>query len=58
MPECHTGENLADKLKSTVFEFGLDGKVVTTVHNNAMNMNCAGEKMCLRVLLVSVLTND
>lgn len=44
MPERHTGENLAENLKSTVSEFKLDGKISTTVHDNARNMICASEK--------------
>ncbi|CAG2204924.1 unnamed protein product [Mytilus edulis] len=44
MPERHTGENLAERLKSTISEFELDGKIVSSVHDNARNMNCASEK--------------
>lgn len=44
MPERHTGENLAAKLKDCVSEFGLDGKVYTCVHDNARNIQCAGDK--------------
>lgn len=44
MPEWHTGENLANKLKSAVSEFNLDGKVSTVVHDNTSNTNSAGEK--------------
>lgn len=44
MPERHTGENPANKLKSAVAEFNLDGKVSTVVHDNARNMNSVGKK--------------
>ncbi|XP_063399690.1 E3 SUMO-protein ligase ZBED1-like [Mytilus trossulus] len=44
MPERHTGENLSERLKSTISEFELDGKIVSSVHDNARNMNCASEK--------------
>ena len=44
MPERHTGENLANKLKSAVSECNLDGKVSTVVHDNARNKNSVGEK--------------
>ena len=45
MPERHTGENLANRLKDSVREFNLKGKVDTCVHDNARNMDCAGN-MC------------
>ena len=44
MPERHTGENLAIKLTNCVSEFGLDNKIGTCVHDNARNMECAGDK--------------
>ena len=44
MPERHNGENIANKLRSIVFEFDLDGKIDTCVHDNARNMECAGNK--------------
>lgn len=44
MPERHTGENIANKLKDCVEEFGLTGKIETCVHDNARNMECAGDK--------------
>ena len=44
MPERHTGENLANELKSAVAEFNLDGKVSTVVHDNARKMNSVGKK--------------
>ncbi|CAC5362846.1 unnamed protein product [Mytilus coruscus] len=44
MHERHTGENLSERLKSTDSEFELDGKIVSSVHDNARNMNCASEK--------------
>ncbi|CAC5419952.1 unnamed protein product [Mytilus coruscus] len=44
MPEHHTGENLSERLKSTVSEFELDGKIVSSVHDNARNVNFASEK--------------
>lgn len=44
MPERHTGENLANKLKDCVSEFGLDGKIEMCVHDNARNIQSAGEK--------------
>lgn len=44
MPERHTGENIAKKLKDCVEEFGLTGKIETCVHDNARNMECAGDK--------------
>ena len=34
MPECHTGENIAERLKTTVKEFHLENKVITCVHDN------------------------
>ncbi|CAG2202961.1 unnamed protein product [Mytilus edulis] len=46
MPERHTGDNIANKLQSIVSEFELDGKIDTCVHDNARNMECAGNK-CL-----------
>ena len=42
MPERHTGENLATRLTDCVEEFNLQGKVETCVHDNARNMECAG----------------
>ncbi|XP_052278728.1 E3 SUMO-protein ligase ZBED1-like [Dreissena polymorpha] len=44
MPERHTGENLANRLTDCVSEFGLGGKIDTCVHDNARNMECAGDK--------------
>ncbi|XP_052221657.1 zinc finger BED domain-containing protein 4-like [Dreissena polymorpha] len=41
MPERHTVENLAHRLKDCVTEFSLDGKVDTCVHDNARNIECA-----------------
>jgi hypothetical protein len=38
MPERHTSDNLADKLKSIVSEFHLCGKITDVVHDNARNM--------------------
>ena len=38
MPERHTGENIAAKLKSCVSEFGVDQKVSTVVCDNARNI--------------------
>ena len=43
MPERHTGMNLAEKLKDCIFEFDLNDKIITMVHDNARNMECAGE---------------
>ena len=45
MPERHTGENIAAKLKSCVSEFGVDQKVSTVVRDNARNME-NGLSMC------------
>ena len=45
MPERHTGENLASRLKDCVQEFHIEGKVETCVHDNARNMEAAGN-MC------------
>jgi hypothetical protein len=45
MPERHTGENLAIRLKDCVDEFGLKGRVVACVHDNARNMDLAG-RLC------------
>jgi len=45
MLERHTGENLANRLKDSVREFNLEGKVDTCVYDNARNMDCAGN-MC------------
>lgn len=44
MPEKHTGENLAKRLKDTVDEFGLTGKIESCVHDNARNMENAGSR--------------
>ena len=44
MPERHTADNLADKLKSIVSEFHLCGKITDVVHDNARNMVSAGNK--------------
>jgi hypothetical protein len=44
IPERHTGEYLANKLKSAVAEFNLDGIVSTVVHANARKMNSVGKK--------------
>jgi hypothetical protein len=44
IPERHTGEYLANKLKSAVAEFNLDGIVSTVVHDNARKMNSVGKK--------------
>ena len=38
MPERHTRENIASRLKDCVSEFGLDRKI----SDNARNMECAG----------------
>ena len=38
VPERHTGENIAAKLKSCVSEFGVNQKVSTVVRDNASNM--------------------
>ena len=43
MPETHTRMNLAEKLKDCIFEFDLNDKIITMVHDNARNMECAGE---------------
>ena len=45
MPERHTGENIANRLKDCVEEFSVEGKVETCVHDNARNMESAGN-MC------------
>ena len=45
MPERHTGENIANRLKDCVEEFRVEGKVETCVHDNARNMESAGN-MC------------
>jgi hypothetical protein len=37
-------KNAANKLKSAVAEFNLDGKVSTVVHDNARNMSSVGKK--------------
>ena len=39
MPERHTGENIANKLRSIVSEFDLDGKIDTCVHDSCRT-NC------------------
>ncbi|XP_060605586.1 zinc finger BED domain-containing protein 4-like [Ruditapes philippinarum] len=44
MQERHTGENLANKLKDCVSEFGLENKIGSIVHDNARNMQSASEK--------------
>ena len=44
MPERHTADNIADKLKSIVSEFHLCGKITDVVHDNARNMVSAGNK--------------
>ena len=44
IPERHTGEYIANKLKSAVAEFNLDGIVSTVVHDNARKMNSVGKK--------------
>jgi hypothetical protein len=44
MPERHTGENIANKLRSILSEFDIDGKIDTCVHDNTRNMECAGNK--------------
>jgi len=41
MPERHTGENLAIRLKDCVDEFGLKGRVEACVHDNARNIDLA-----------------
>ncbi|CAC5384340.1 unnamed protein product [Mytilus coruscus] len=51
MPERHAGENLSERLKSTISEFELDGKIVSSVHDNASekcdfdDMRCFGHTM-------------
>lgn len=41
MEERHSAANLADYLKTSVEQWGLDGKVVACVHDNASNMIAA-----------------
>ena len=41
MPERHTGENLAIRLKDCVDEFGRKGRVEACVHDNARNIDFA-----------------
>jgi len=43
MPERHTGKNLANRLKECVSEFELTGKINACVHDNARNMEAAGD---------------
>ena len=43
MPERHTGVNLAARLHACVSEYGLDNKIEACVHDNARNMECAGD---------------
>ena len=38
IPERHTADNIADKLKSIVSEFHLCGEITDVVHDNARNM--------------------
>ena len=45
MPERHTGENIATKLKSCVSKFGVNQKVSMVVRDNARNME-NGLSMC------------
>lgn len=45
MPERHTAENIATRLKNSFSEFQLDKKVKACVHDNARNMEKAGT-MC------------
>ena len=42
MPERHTGENIADRLKTATNEFNIENKVKIWVHDNARNMESAG----------------
>ena len=43
MPERHTGVNIANRLRDCITEFHLPNKVESCVHDNARNMDCAGE---------------
>ena len=37
-PECHTGEEISRKLDEIVKQFGIEGKVICVVHDQASNM--------------------
>lgn len=41
LPERHTVDNLADKLNQTVDSWGLTGRVIACVHDNAQNIDSA-----------------